>query len=186
MPVDVVSVRPKDKIIDVMVQIAECYDGGHFFSDGDGNLVFGIFDSTDVDVDLRDGQIIEMDSAKMVDKVISIERAVGANCYGEVRDSAWGRALSGHRYAQEENSVVFTGAEATARAQALMRSTQKVSEFRPQIKGHPGLQVCDMVVVADADDLPAQNCRVINIDERLGAVYEQSLGQLVKTEPESP
>ena len=185
-PVDVVSIRPKDKIADVMTQIAECYDGGYFFSNGDGELVFGVFDSTTADIDLRSGQIVDMDSSKMVDKVLTIQRTVGDNCYAEVRDGAWGRALGGHRYGQEDNSVVFTGEEAVERASALMEETQKISEFRPVIKGHPGLEIGDIVNVADSDDLPALDCRVLSIDERIGLVYEQSLGQLVRTEPETP
>jgi hypothetical protein len=169
-----------------MTQISECYDGGFFFSDGSGDLVYGIFDDTDVDLDLRNGQIIEMESSRVADKVVTIQRTVGTNCYGEARSSAWGRALGGHRYEQEEGGVVFTGNEAAERALALMQATHKISEYRPQIKGHPGLEICDIVSVADSDDLPAQNCRVMSIDEKVGHTYEQTLGQLIKLDPETP
>ncbi|NIR26506.1 MAG: hypothetical protein GWN77_06020 [Gammaproteobacteria bacterium] len=184
-PLDVVVIRPGDTTASIMNQIADLYDGGEFFCNESGELVWGIYDETSVDLDATDGRIIMYEETKDVGDVVSIERCEGDNAYAEARDTAWGSELMGHNYAQISSNIYQTGQACMDAATAEMEKTHRVTAESVTIKGHPGLQLGDIVTV-DEPGGGGKNRRVKGFSEVIGTVYETTLSELESLDAEEP
>ena len=184
-PVDGVTIRPKDTVGSIMSQLASMYTDGHFFCNEDGELVYGVFDSEDVALDVR-SLILDYSYARNTDKVLTSVRAVGANAYGEVRDRPWSIALLGNRYENIQVSAAPTGNACYDLAVNEMEVSQRITEESVRIKGHPAIELCDVIGTAEPG-AAAQARQVLSFSESFGPTnYEMSFDGLQSVVGESP
>lgn len=184
-PVDVVSVRPGDTVASIMAQLASMFPNGHFFCNGEGNVVYGVFDDTTIDLDVR-ATTLDMSINEMAEQVLTDVRAVGANAFGEIRDQAWGTELLGHRYSNIQVQAAPTGNICYELAEDEMDRSQRITEETVTIRGYPGLELCDIIGTAESPSDAAQPRQVLSFTEVIGKVYEMSFDGLSPVAGEEP
>jgi hypothetical protein len=184
-PVDVVSIRPEDTVGSVMAQLAALYTNGHFFCNYQGDLTYGVFDGTTVDLDVR-ATTLEMSIAERSDQVLTNVRSVGANAFGEVRDRAWAIRLLGHRYANVQANAAPTGNICYDFANDEMDKSQRVTEAQVTIRGYPGIELCDTIGIAETVTGTQLPRRVLSYSETIGSIYEQAFDGLAPIVGENP
>jgi len=185
-PIDAVIVKPDDTIASIMLQIASKHEHGLFFCNGDGELTFGIFDGTDVDLDAR-SIMHEIDISRRPDRLLSISRVVGSNAYGESRDGNWGAELLGHKWGYQQDNVLRTRVACLERAEAEVARSQRITDERMSINGHPGLELCDVIQTARVPTGTPFSRRAFSISEVIGSgKYEMSLQNLQDVDSETP
>jgi len=184
-PVDVATVRPGDTAVSVMNQIAALYEDGLFFSDKDGKLRWGKFSATSADLDVR-GTTIRMDVDNATDRILSFIRIVGNNAYGEVKDRDWGRALLGYEYTSAEDKSTKTGSGCIILAQKILALSKKIITNAITIIGHPGMEIGDVVSVAETPSGSPESRLVLSYNETIGSVYTMDISELRTQAEETP
>lgn len=185
-PLDVVVSQAKGKLIAPMIAIADMYDGGEFFCDEYGVIVWGVFSDTTVDLDIREFPVNHTISFG-IDKVLSIVRVEGNNAYGEARDNDWAIKLGGHRFEMSQDKSVDSGSGCVDRASERLAESRRLYEESLSIMGQPALQLCDNIGIARLPDDSAESRRILALSEVTGlSTYRMEFSGLesnVEVEP---
>lgn len=185
-PTDVVAIRPKDTMASVMSQVADMYEDGNYYCDANGNLAYGIYDDTssDLDVTSDSGRQVSLDTMYDTSKVYTIVRVEGTNAYGEARSNSWAIVIGRHRYEQVTNKFCRTGIQCYDAAVGILEESQKVTLESVVLKGHPGLELGDIVTTSEYGSATERDRRVLAFSETIGAgSYEQALTDLLPLSP---
>jgi hypothetical protein len=185
-PLDVVALRPGDNAIAAMNQLADMYDGGQFFCDESGQLKWGIFNDTVVDLDTRH-IASDVTFSRNLDQILTQVRVVGENAYAEVRQTPWARRLGGHIYSEVSDGSIDMRIAARSRAISELENSKKILENSVELRGHPGLELCDNIGLARSPELDYTVRRILGLNESIsGSVYTMSLSQLETNEAQEP
>lgn len=185
-PIDTIVVRPGDNVISIMNQLADLYDGGQFFCNENGQLRWGVFNDTAIDLDTR-WITTQMQSSTNLDKILTQVRVVGDNSFAEVRQIPWAVELGGHIYGEVKDESIDLRGGNTDRAESELTNSKKILEDGVSFRGHPGLELCDNVGVARSPELDMNARRVLGFTESIsGSAYTMDLSQLETNEAQEP
>lgn len=188
IPVEVVVLRPADKPLNLMQQLTEMYDGGHFYCDYDNNLVWGIFDDTTVDLDLapENGVVITKSTDVSTDQILTAVRVEGDKSYSERRDQDWAMALGMNRYSSVQNAAAQSGAACSSHAYSILNDSHRIRRRTILIKGNPAMEPGDLLqAILRSGDTP-KNMLLISFNEIIGPVYEQTISESIPLDVETP
>lgn len=188
LPIEVVVLRPTDKPIALMQQISEMYDNGHFFCDQNGELVWGVFDDTEVDIDLSPelGRVLTKGVDVATDQILTAVRVEGKNAYAEARDEDWAMALGSNRHSSIQNASAQSAAACYSHAESVLEDSKRVRREMAVMKGHPGLQPGDIIQTRIREGSTPRSMLILSFNELIGTAYEQTINEMIPLDAETP